>query len=221
MNPTFKRVLIWGSVTAALALMVFGLAKLGTKSATPKNLTLKNSAAAADWSKGNENALNVLVEYSDFQCPACALYYPVVKRLAAEIPDKVRVVYRHFPLRQTHQFAQIAAEASEAAGNQGKFWDMHDILFNTQDTWSKEKNPEESFAKYAGSLGLDVEKFKQDLKSPETKQKVQEDLTSAEAMRLNQTPTFFLNGSQISPRASYEEFKQLIESAAPPQTANP
>lgn len=193
--------------------MIFGLAKLGNKNSNSATLTLKTPVTTVDWSKGNVNAPNILVEYSDFQCPACALYYPIVKRLAAEIPDQVKVVYRHFPLSQIHQFAQLAAQAAEAAGNQGKFWDMHDILFNTQDTWSKAENPEELFIKYAGSLSLDVEKFKQDLKNQDTIKKVNNDAATAKAANLNQTPTFFLNGKQISARASYEDFKQLIESS--------
>ena len=87
--------------------------------------------------KGTNAAPNLLVEYSDFQCPACGIYYPIVKQLAEEENERVKVVYRHFPLRSIHPNAELAAKASEAAGKQNKFWEFHDMLFERQSRWSK------------------------------------------------------------------------------------
>ncbi len=170
-----------------------------------------NSVSSSDWVKGNKESKIVLVEYSDFQCPACGTYYPLVNQLADEFKDKIAVVYRHFPLKSIHRNAEPAALAAESAGRQGKFWEMHNALFDNQKEWSDKINSSEYFIKYAGGLNIDVDKFKTDLSSQELKNKVKNDLASAEENNLDHTPTFFLNGKEISPR-SYEEFKQIISS---------
>ncbi|MEK7508222.1 MAG: thioredoxin domain-containing protein, partial [Patescibacteria group bacterium] len=114
---------------------------------TPKKATIDSgqtaslgnilqSGTANAWMKGNPSALVTLVEYSDFQCPACGSYYPIVKRIMAEFGDRINLTYRHFPLRRIHESADLAARASEAAGNQGKFWEMHDMLFENQARWT-------------------------------------------------------------------------------------
>ena len=203
--------LIWtitGLVLIALtALMVFVAQK------EPSNNTTINDPSilrANEHSKGSETATNVLIEYSDFQCPACASYQGVLKTIADELSDKVKIVYRHFPLESIHPNAKIAAQASEAAALQNKFWEMHDKLFDNQSAWSGEKNPEEKFFQYATELGLDLEKFKNDLQSDSVKNKVNEDALLAETLGLNSTPTFFLNGKIIK-ISSYNQIKNALE----------
>ena len=170
-----------------------------------------NEISSFDWVKGNKESKIILVEYSDFQCPACGIYYPIVNKLAEEFGDKIAIIYRHFPLKSIHRNAEAAALAAEAAGRQGKFWEMHNTLFDNQKEWSDKDNPIEYFIKYAGQIGLNinVDKFKADLSLQELKNKVKNDLAGAEENNLNSTPTFFLNGKKIQPR-SYEEFKQII-----------
>lgn len=170
-----------------------------------------NEISSFDWVKGNKESKIILVEYSDFQCPACGIYYPIVNKLAEEFGDKIAIIYRHFPLKSIHRNAEAAALAAEAAGRQGKFWEMHNALFDNQKEWSDKDNPIEYFIKYAGQIGLNinVDKFKADLSLQELKNKVKNDLAGAEENNLNSTPTFFLNGKKIQPR-SYEEFKQII-----------
>ena len=153
-----------------------------------------------------------LLEYSDFQCPACGVYFPIVKQLLEDHPDDVRFVYRHFPLRSIHAKAQLAGQASEAAGLQDKFWEMHDILFERQSVWVNGDH-EELFVSYAQELGLNVEQFKNDLESPDTKNKVDGDYLSAVGAKLNSTPSFFVNGRKITNPRTYEEFKILINEA--------
>ena len=119
-------------------------------------------------------------------------------------------MYRHFPLSQVHSNADTAARASEAAGNQGKFWEMHDKLFETQKTWSNQGNAEDIFAGYAEGLGLDVERFRNDIDSKEVKDRVRDDSQSGVRAGINSTPTFFINGEQIVNPRNLDEFRNVI-----------
>lgn len=163
-----------------------------------------------DWIKGNSQAQVVLIEYSDFQCPACAIYSALLKRLSEEYTDNLLIAFRHFPLTTIHKNAYSAAKAAESAGRQGKFWEMHDMLFEYQNDWEKDSNPKDKFVGYANELGLDEETFKKDFESQEIKDNVENDLMSANSMGLNSTPTFFLNGKKVQP-TSFEGLKNLIE----------
>ena len=177
---------------------------------TPSQTLPIDAIVSSDRIKGNPIAKVILIEYSDFQCPACAVYAPIVKQIAEDFQDKAVFAYRHFPLSQ-HKNAKLAALASEAAGQQGKFWEMHDKIFENQKEWAENSaaKTEEIFIKLAETLALDVEQFKNDLKSKELKEKIDNDLNSGIKVNVNSTPTFFLNAEKIQP-GSYEEFKQVI-----------
>lgn len=207
-TEAMKRFLIWGSAILGMILLVVLLANLGSSSA-PKT-TIVQPVAESDQKKGPDSAAVTLVEYSDFQCPACAQYYPMLKQLSEEFPEDVQIVYRHYPLRTIHKHAEKAAHAAEAAGKQGKFWDMHDMLFNTQRVWGSADNPEEQFEQYAGSLSLNIEQFKQDMVSAEVKEKVRNDEMAAIGMNLRGTPTFFLNNTLIPNPQSYDQLKAMV-----------
>jgi protein-disulfide isomerase len=155
----------------------------------------------------------VLVEYSDFQCPACAQYEPSIRQLMTDLEGKVTFVYRHFPLRTVHLNAQIAAQASEAAALQGKFWEMHGVLFASQRDWENDANAAAKFASYAGQLGMDVEKFNTDIDSDAVKEKVNSDYEGGIRAGINSTPTFFLNGKKIANPKNFPEFKSTVENA--------
>ncbi len=191
-----------GILIAGLLLLVFGLVRLFSNLPSSYETT-------KDWVKGEGEVKATLIEYSDLQCPACKAYYPVVKQLEMDLGEKVRFIYRHFPLRQ-HLNSKIAAYAAEAAGKQDRFWQMHDLLFENQEKWAEEKNPRDIFVEYARSLNLDIEKFKNDLDSKETRQKVEADLQSGLESGVNATPTFFLNGVKLQNPGSYEEFKNIL-----------
>jgi len=178
--------------------------------------------AQNDWVKGNKNAQVVIIEYSDFECPACAVYAPVAKKLfeEKELKNRFALVYRHFPLQQ-HLAAVPAAYAAEAAGKQGKFWEMHDMLFEKQEEWSKASDVKKTFLAYARALKLNEEQFVKDSESSPTRERVQNDLNIGNRLQINATPTFFVNGEQIQNPSSYEEFKKIISAAlakAPPIT---
>lgn len=153
-----------------------------------------------------------LTEYSDYQCPACAAYHPLVEKLKEDFGNQLEVEYRYFPLN-SHQFAFLAARAAEAAKNQDKFHEMHNMLFNNQQRWSSSGNPQALFINYAREIGLDVEQFKSELNDAETQRSVVEEKKKGQDLGVNATPTFFINGQKVeqSPR-SYEEFKALVQS---------
>lgn len=145
-----------------------------------------------------ESASLTIVEFSDFQCPACASVAPALKAILAQYPEQAELVYRHFPLRSIHPNAVPAAKASEAAAAQGAFWEMHDALFQRQQEWSNESNPRALFLGYAEDLGLNLEQFEQTYDAAETEEAVFADLRVAEQLGLNSTPTLFLNGKKVS-----------------------
>lgn len=217
-NKSYSRYILWGSALLGLVIAAYGMAKLAGNSTPNQAALLINTISPSDWVKGGEGARVTLVEYSDFQCPACGAYYPLLKQLRDEFGDKIIFAYRHFPLYQIHANAGVAARAAEAAGKQGKFWEMHDVIFETQELWSLEHDAREIFLRYAESLGMDMEQFKKDIDSDEVKAEVQSDLESGIRSRVNSTPTFFLSGEKIANPRNYDEFKKLIEAAL---AANP
>ncbi len=144
-----------------------------------------------DHIQGPEDAAVTLVEYGDFQCPHCGRAYPIVKAVQKTMGRQMRFVYRHFPISEDHENAIPAAEASEAAAAQGKFWEMHDLLFEHQDALD-----EDSLAGYARELGLDVERFTQEMHDHTYGERVKEDFSSGLRSGANGTPTFFINGER-------------------------
>ncbi len=158
-----------------------------------------------------------LVEFGDYQCPACGAAYPNVKQIMTDYAGKVTLYFRNFPLTQLHPNAEAASEAAEAAGAQGKFWQMHDKLYETQKDWSElaAADAAAKFNDYAGSLGLDVTKFKTDSASDAIKTIVDQDLADATALNLQGTPTFFFNGTQYTGASDYASLRDKVESLLP------
>lgn len=153
---------------------------------------------------GNKEAKNIFIEYSDFQCPACASYEPILKQFREKESSSTAFVYRHFPLPQ-HPNSTRAAQASEAAGKQDKFWEMHDLLFEKQQEWETSVKADELFQNYAKTLKLDLDKFNSDYKSEETSKKIQDDFLSGNTYQINATPTFILNGKKLTNIRSIED----------------
>lgn len=162
--------------------------------------------------QGESGAKVIITEYSDYQCPACAYFFPIVNKLKHEYGNKLKVNYRYFPLN-SHQYAALAARAAEAAHNQGKFKEMHDLLFQNQNYWVSSGNPQSLFIGYARDLGLDIEQFRDELNSAETQRTVMEQKKEGQDAGVNSTPSFFINGNKLAhlPR-TYGDFKAIIES---------
>jgi protein-disulfide isomerase len=142
-----------------------------------------------DHIRGNPDAPLTLLEYGDYECPYCGRAYPIVRKLQAELGDRLRFVFRHFPLNTVHPHAGVAAQAAEAAGGQGKFWEMHDMLYEHQEDLA-----EVDLVQYALKLGLEVYRFEADLSSERFASRVREDFKSGVRSGVNGTPTFFING---------------------------
>ncbi len=168
--------------------------------------------ASHSYIKGNRDAKVSLVEFGDFQCPACAAAYPIVEQLLASYKDNpdVNFVFRHFPLPQ-HQFALLSAEAAEAAGAQGKYWEMYDLLYKNQNAWSGSSDPLSIFAEYANQLKLDVNLFKTEVQQSKYGKLISDDQQQGLALSINSTPTFFLNGTRMVGIQSLEDFKARVD----------
>jgi protein-disulfide isomerase len=166
--------------------------------------------------KGNPEAVVVLEEFSDFQCPACAAAQPVLADLMDTFGDSVRLEFRNFPL-PSHSFAQVAAQAAAAAGQQGtdKFFEFHDILFERQSEWTSGMNPNQHFERYAAEIGLDVELFKQHQRSRTLRAQVLSDRSEGLEREVTGTPTFFLNGEKMQ-YTTYQEFFEQVGRAIDP-----
>ena len=151
-----------------------------------------------------------IVEFGDYQCPACSQAHPVTKQILQDFEGKVAFVYRNFPLPRLHPNARAAAEAAEAAGAQGKFWEMHDKLYETQEQWSVLPDPVGTFVKYATDLGLDATKFKEDVTNEANKERIDSDQSDGYNVGVSGTPTFFVNGRQQK-NFDYSSLKSAIE----------
>lgn len=163
-------------------------------------------------SHGNANAPVTLEEFGDFQCPPCGLLHPVLETMEREFgPTKLRVIFREFPLVPTHQHALAAARAAEAAGLQGKFWEMHDMIYENQNGWDKAFDARPIFESYATKIGLDVEQFKRDLNSEIVERRIFLDGKRAHSLGVKGTPTVFLNGREVPFESlAPEKLKALI-----------
>jgi protein-disulfide isomerase len=146
--------------------------------------------------RGNANASVTLEEFADFQCGACGSYYPELKKIESEFGDRLRVIFRERPLIPPHEHALIAAQAAEAAGLQGKFWEMHDKLYENQAAWSEAKDIAPIFVDYAKQIGLDTDRLMRDLNGEVVAQRIFQDGKRAHSFGVNSTPTFFVNGKE-------------------------
>ena len=210
-----KRILTWGGFIIIIGLIVWGMIAASKKHPTTSEVAipLPSPVTSADWARGNPNAPVTMVEYGDFQCPACQSYYPVVEQVFAAASSTLRMIFREFPLPQ-HADAIPAAKAAEAAGDQGKFWDMYNLLYSNGSDWDNLPDPTSVFVGYAQSLGLNLTQFNTDMNSTTTAQKISDSVTTGTAAGIDATPTFFINGYRIENPESYDEFIQAIQSAA-------
>ena len=201
MNLTGESKFFIGIIIATVAIIVGGIFFMSK----PEKLLEKSELIpAGSQIKGNSEASDYLVEFSDFQCPACGAFYPQVKSLVNANKDKLSLSYRHFPLDQ-HKMAVPAALAAEAAAEQGKFWEMHDYIFENQAGLS-----EEMLLSAGEKLGLDKAKYEEAYKNKKYQEKVSKDLADGKRFSVNATPTFFLNGKKLNP-VNFDDLKRSVE----------
>jgi protein-disulfide isomerase len=186
-----------------------------SNTAQPTQRTPAQPGAANPWTHGTSTARVTLEEFSDFQCPACAGLEPGLRRVMKEDEDRgVRLIFRNYPL-QMHKYAFLAARAAEAAGLQGKFWEMHDTLYDNQKEWSESMEPRVQFDAYATRLGLDVQRFKSDMERQDLAERIKSDLARGASLGVKGTPTVYLNGRELVPGrlVTEEDLRREIEAA--------
>jgi protein-disulfide isomerase len=212
----------------ALFAITFGCKESST-STTNKN-TAKNSnvnqinvAALAKYNNappgaqppnmlGSPSATVTVEEFADFQCPSCAQVHTIMKNVQSAYGNRIKFVYRHYPLSQLHKNAYDASLAAEAAGQQNRFWDMQNQLFTSQQAWSNSTDARAIFTDYAQKMGLDVPKFQSDMLALSTKLRVDEDMKRGNALSLNSTPSIFINGKVLlTPQLNVDAIRSIID----------
>lgn len=199
----------WLIFVAVVVLLLGGLIYLSNKNKVSIDTKAINTAAIqtanaqsgniADHVFGKADSKVIFTEYGDYQCPGCGGMYPTVKELTEKYQGQIAFVFRNFPLTTIHPNARAAATAAEAAGLQGKYWEMHDALYESQNSWESLSSTlrTDFFVAKAKDLGISVDQFKQDLAKPTVNQKISFDQALGKKDNVNSTPTFFLNGKLI------------------------
>jgi NhaA family Na+:H+ antiporter len=164
---------------------------------------------------GSDDAPVVLEEFGDFQCPPCGQMFPEVEKIRQDYGARLRFIFREYPLIRQHPHALLAAHAAEAAGLQGKFWEMHHALFENQRAWSPAQDPTALFESYARQAGLDVDRYRRDVGGNETDARVIADRERAQSVGVDSTPTFFVNGRKIptalsTPQGLRDEINRVL-----------
>ncbi|HKU19044.1 MAG TPA: thioredoxin domain-containing protein [Candidatus Saccharimonadales bacterium] len=196
----------------AIIVVVFGGIILfhNNKAAAPTN---SNGAAATNHTEGKGSSGVTLVEYGDYECPFCGEFYPTVKQVVAKYNDQIIFQFRNLPLLQIHPNALAGAKAAEAAGLQGKFWEMHDLLYANQSDWAQSSNPQSFFNQYATQLSLNLTQFKQDYASDKVNNSINADIAAFQKTGQSEsTPSFFLDGKYVQPsNNSVQALSSLID----------
>lgn len=205
--------LLVGTILGTLVL-VMGVAWVFSQS-SQQSYDLTLVAGAKKHSQGKTEAKVVVVEFSDFQCPACRAMSKLLPELLQKNPDQVEIVYRYFPLLQIHPNSQLAAYAAEAAGEMDKFWPMHDLLFEKQLEWeSLDKTAFlDKLGKYAEELQIDKSDFLARIQSESVKQQVAVDIQDGTALNIDGTPTFFVNGKKTTAPQLVSAVESLLTSS--------
>jgi len=192
-------------IFVAIVVGTFGLIIWSSKSESPSTFVgdpakIIPDGPITDQVFGSKEQKVVLIEYGDFQCPFCSQVYPDVKELTEKYKDKLTFIFRNFPLTKNHPNALAAATVAEAAGQQGKYWEMNNLLYETQQAWSNIDSDQRGamFESYATQLGLDLEKFKQDLAGKEVSDKINRDRETAKTFKIDSTPSFVIDGQKFT-----------------------
>jgi protein-disulfide isomerase len=189
------------SVVAALTITI-GAMLYRTKHVAPVSVSKERTVAAqatnSVHARGLADAPVTLEEFGDFQCPPCGRLAGPLQEIEKDYGVRLRVIFRNFPFA-IHEHAREAACAAEAAGLQGHFWEMHDLLYREQANWSKTKDVQPLFVSYAGTLGLNLDRFERDMSSEQVKEKVESDQKRGEAIGVKNTPTIFINNESVPP----------------------
>lgn len=209
------------SLILIACVLVFGaILFFGKKDASAPTDENGKAVQASNHVKGEGKKNVVLTEYGDFECPACGQYYPIVEQVVEKYKEDITFQFRNFPLRQIHPNAVLAHRYAEAASNQGKFWEMYNLLYQNQSTWSNSSNAGGTFRSLAESLNLDMGKLDTDVKGEATNAVINADVAEGQNLGVSSTPTFFINGKKIENPTNLEAFNKLIEDAIAEKNQN-
>lgn len=204
-------------VLVIIVIGLFGLFFFLRKPSSAPTISIEDAkkVASDDYIRLNKGGKVVIIEYADFQCPGCAGSYPFVKQMEEKYQDQVTFVYRFLPLTSIHPNAYTSARVAVAAGVQGKFFEMHDKLFDTQQVWGQmTTNQQKLFEDYAQELGLNIEQFRKDYASEETANRINRDRDSSQYFKITATPAFVMNGELMKTNvSSAEAFENEIKNA--------
>lgn len=209
MNMTNEAKILAGIVVATVVLVVGAIFFL-SKPEKPVIINAETLIKDDSLKMSTDSAKLTIVEFGDFQCPACKAAHPGLKQAIADYPGQINFVFRHYPLPM-HPNAQPGARAVEAANRQGKAWEMFDKLFDSQDEWAPEANPTEKFKQYAKELGMDPEKLAADMGDSAIQDKINKDIADGNTAGVNATPTLFFNNEKYNKGIGYQDFKAEIE----------
>lgn len=230
-NSSAVPFILIGAVLVVVIAGVWWFSQAGDENAANTSLANKSNISQADLnaqalavynsappgaqppnSKGSPSATVTVEEFADFQCPTCASVHGLMKQINALYGSRINFIFREFPLQQIHANAYTAALAAEAAGRQGKFWAMQDQLFTNQQTWSNSQDARAIFEQYAKQIGLDIEKFKEDMTALPTKQRIDADIQRARALGVSATPSIYVNGISIpSQQMTLDSMRRIID----------
>jgi protein-disulfide isomerase len=206
-----KEAKILSAILVAVVGGMIGLFMIANQGSTAPAAVGDKTKIIRDTSHKTGTGAVQVVEFGDFECPACGAAEPGVEQLIKDYSGKVTVYFRNFPLPQ-HLNAQAAAEAAEAAADQGKYWEMHDKLYATQKDWENIADPTDTFVGYAQGLGLNTDKFKTALTNKQFQSVIDQDTADGTALAVNATPTFYFNGVKYAGGSSYAELSGQVDS---------
>lgn len=220
MNQEAKRLGLIGIVIVLIVGVVGGVAWY--KQSTQPTAT-DAIVRAESHSVGPADAKVTLVEFGDYQCPACGEAEPIVEQVRKDYADKsFRFVFRNYPLSSLHPNAPAAAEAAEAAAAQGKFWEMHDLLYQQQNAWADSQDPTGQFSQYAKTVGVkDLSRFEHDVTASAYASVIRDDQKDGDTLNVQATPTFFLNGTKLEGVQQYADLKKKIDELLAGSKVNP
>lgn len=201
-------------ILGVVILALFGLFLFtGNKKDSANTSQSSGNATVSQHSIGGNKKNVELLVYGDFQCPVCSQFYAVEKQVMQEYGNDIKFTFRHFPLDTIHPNARAASRAAEAAGKQGKFFEMHDLLYENQQSWSSSSSAKTIFDQYAKQIGLDVTKFSTDYASEMTNSTINADKNEGTGKDVQGTPTYFINGRKLenTELSSVDSFKKVIE----------
>lgn len=201
----------WGVIAVIVIVFVGIFAFSGNKAGDTKNSNSK--ATLTNHVEGNGSAGVTLIEYGDYQCPFCGQYFPTLKQVEAQYNDQIHFQFRNYPLTNLHPNAFAAARAAEAAGLQNKFWEMHDILYQTQTQWSGASDALSIYKQYAKQLGLNVTRFETDFASSKVNDLINADSAEGTKLGISGTPTFFIDGKKVEIANNPAAFQKVIQDA--------